>query len=151
MTTPPPQGQNPFAQGENPYGQTAPQGVPQQPSPYFNQGGAPVPPPAPARSKFKLYKNIAIGVVVVGVAIGAFISSRDDANTAKAGDCMSISNENSATNVDLEVVDCGDSKARFKVAEKKDGTGGCDRTKYSEYTETGDGDNFTLCLEELTK
>ncbi|SDK81755.1 LppU/SCO3897 family protein [Streptomyces indicus] len=149
MTTPP-QGQNPFAQGQNPYGQQpAPQGVPQQQSPYINQGGAPVPPPAPARSKFKLYKNIAIGVIAVAVIGGGYIASRDDANTAAVGDCMSISNEDSATNVDLEVVDCGDSKAKYKVAEKKDGSGSCDRTKYAQYNESGDGESFTLCLTPL--
>ncbi|MGW5467439.1 LppU/SCO3897 family protein [Streptomyces chartreusis] len=156
MTTPPPQG-NPFAQGQNPYAQgQPPQGqapYPQQPGqPGFPQQGMPVPPQQPgSKWTFKKIKNIVVGVVVVGVVIGGFIASRDDANTAKVGDCMSIGNPDSVTDPDLEVVDCSDSKAAYKVAEKKDDTStGCDRNKYAEYTQTGDGDNFTLCLEQLS-
>ncbi|MCL7426232.1 DUF2076 domain-containing protein [Streptomyces sp. NPDC057806] len=156
MTTPPPQGQNPFAQqGQNPYAQ--PQGqapYPQQPG--FPQQGAapyaPVPPEQPRRKlSFKTIKNIVIGVAVVSVVVGGFIASRDDANTAKVGDCMSISDPDSTTDPGLEVVDCSDSKAAYKVEDKKDGTtAGCDRTKYSEYTETGGSDDFTLCLSDYT-
>ncbi|WAZ22843.1 hypothetical protein STRCI_004142 [Streptomyces cinnabarinus] len=152
MSTPP-QGQNPFAQGQNPYAQ--PQGqAPQQPG--FPQQGAapyaPVPPEQPRRKlSFKTIKNIVIGVAVVSVIVGGYIASRDDANTAKVGDCMSISDPDSTTDPGLEVVDCSDSKAKYKVAEKKDGTiEGCDRTKYSEYTETGGSDEFTLCLADYT-
>ncbi|MDG4857420.1 hypothetical protein P8605_04480 [Streptomyces sp. T-3] len=169
MTTPPPQGQNPYGQpqGGNPYGQQAPQGypqqapqgypqqgypqqpgqpgVPQQPSPYFNQ--AP-PQPAPSRRvSFKTIKTVGMVVAFVILATVGFIASRDDADTAAVGDCMSIGNESSSSNPDLEVVDCGDSKAKYKVAEKKDGSGSCDLTKYSQYRESGSGDSFTLCLE----
>lgn len=155
MTTPPPQGQNPFAQGQNPYAQPQSQApYPQQPG--FPQQGAapyaPVPPEQPRRKlSFKTIKNIVIGVAVVSVVVGGFIASRDDANTAKVGDCMSISDPDSTTDPGLEVVDCNDSNAKYKVAEKKDGTtAGCDRTKYSEYTETGGSDDFTLCLSDYT-
>ncbi|MFJ6571402.1 hypothetical protein ACIQNU_28715 [Streptomyces sp. NPDC091292] len=163
MTTPPPQGQNPFAQGQQPQGQnpyaqgqqpTMPQqpgqpgqpGIPQQPSPYFNQGG-PVP-PQPQRRNFKTW--IRVGVVVVGLVVvaGAWLASRDDASTAKVGDCMSISNPDSSTDPGLEVVECSNSKAKYKVEEKKDDNSGCDRTKYSEYTETGGSKDFTLCLSD---
>ncbi|MEV0174483.1 hypothetical protein AB0I00_25595 [Streptomyces sp. NPDC050803] len=155
MTTPPPQGQNPFAQGQNPYGQPEGQNPYGQPG-YPQQGTAapyaPVPPEQPSRKlSFKTIKNIVIGVAVIGVVVGGFIASRDDANTAKVGDCMSISDPDSTTDPGLEVVDCGDSSAKYKVAEKKDGTTeGCDRTKYSEYTETGGSDDFTLCLADYT-
>ncbi|WP_328872539.1 hypothetical protein OHT76_21885 [Streptomyces sp. NBC_00287] len=156
MTTPPPQGQNPFAQGQNPYAQQ-PQGqapYPQQPG--FPQQGAapyaPVPPEQPRRKlSFKTIKNVVIGVAVVSVVIGGYIASRDDANTAKVGDCMSISDPDSTTDPGLEVVDCSDSSAKYKVAEKKEGTTeSCDRTKYSEYTETGGSDDFTLCLSDYS-
>ncbi|MDT9695573.1 hypothetical protein [Streptomyces sp. P17] len=156
MTTPPPQGQNPFAQGQNPYAQQ-PQGqapYPQQPG--FPQQGAapyaPVPPEQPRRKlSFKTIKNIVIGVAVVSVIVGGYIASRDDANAAKVGDCMSISDPDSTTDPGLEVVDCSDSSAKYKVAEKKDGTTeSCDRTKYSEYTETGGSDDFTLCLSDYS-
>ncbi|CAL9514736.1 LppU/SCO3897 family protein [Streptomyces griseomycini] len=155
MTTPPPQG-NPFAQGQQPQGQAPypPQGgFPQQAGqPGFPPPGAPVPPQQPRRKpSFKTIKNIVVAVIVVSVAVGGYIASRDDANTAKVGDCMSISDPNSTTDPGLEVVDCSDSKAKYKVAEKKDGTlDGCDRTKYSEYTETGGSDDFTLCLEDYS-
>jgi hypothetical protein len=163
VSTSPPQGQNPFAQGQQPYGQPQGQapyppqgGFPQQAGqPDFPQGGgpyAPVPPEQPRRKlSFKTIKNIVIAVIVVGVAVGGFIASRDDAAQAGVGDCMSISDPNSTTDPGLEVVDCTDSNAKYKVAEKKDGTSAsCDRTKYSEYTETGGGDDFTLCLEDYT-
>ncbi|NBE52800.1 hypothetical protein GUY60_15460 [Streptomyces sp. YC537] len=90
-----------------------------------------------------------VGLIVIG---GGWIASRDDAQAAEVGSCMSLGDASSSTDPDLEVVDCGDSKAKYKVAEKKDGaTGGCDRTKYSEYTQSGDGDSFTLCLEDYKK
>jgi len=158
VTTPPPQGQNPYGQpqGGNPYGGQAPQGYPQQqPSPYMSQGGpAAPPPPAPAsnRPKLKTVKNAFLVVAALTLAIVGWIASRDDAQAAEVGDCMSMGNASSSTDPDLEVVDCGDSKAKYKVAQKKDGaTGGCDRTKYSEYTQSGKGDSFTLCLENYTK
>ncbi|MCX4549540.1 hypothetical protein OG204_19145 [Streptomyces sp. NBC_01387] len=172
MSTPPPQGENPYAQqptpphgppqGGNPYGQQTPpgpygqpgqQGVPQQPSPYFNQGGGPVPPApvAPPRRGAMKFVKIGIAVVVVGLIAFGWFASRHDANTAKVGDCMSIGNPDSTTNPDLKVVDCSDAKAKYKVAEKKDGTSGeCDRSKYSQYTESGDKD-FTLCLSDYKK
>ncbi|AVH57689.1 MULTISPECIES: LppU/SCO3897 family protein [Streptomyces] len=154
MTTPPPQGQNPFAQGQQPYGQP-PQGqnpYGQQPGqPGFPQQGAPYDPVPPQRPKrgIKQYLRIAVIVFAVIAAGVGWIASRDDANTAKVGDCMSISNPESTTDPGLEVVDCSSSKAKYKVEEKKSDNSGCDRTKYSEYTETGKND-FTLCLSEYS-
>ncbi|TLS40735.1 hypothetical protein FE633_39785 [Streptomyces montanus] len=141
----PPQGQNPFAQGQPPQGQTAPQGYPQQPAaPY-----APVPPQRPKRG-IKQYLRIAVVIVgLIAAGIG-WMASRDDANTAKVGDCMSIGNPDSATNPELEVVDCGSSKAAYKVEQKKSDDSGCDRNKYAEYTETGGSSDFTLCLSEYS-
>jgi hypothetical protein len=162
VTTPPPHGQNPFAQGQQPYGQPPqdqapygppPQGYPQQPGqPGFpQQGTVPYAPVAPQRPKrgIKWYLRI---VVVAGALIAAlvgYISSRHDPDTAKVGDCMSISNPDSSTDPGLKVVDCTSSKAKYKVAEKKSDNSGCDRTKYAEYTETGK-DDFTLCLSEYS-
>jgi hypothetical protein len=120
--------------------------MPPQPSPYFNQGGPGLMPPQRPRRSAKTYLRIAGGIIGLVVVIGGWWASLDDANTAKVGDCMSIGNPNDSTNPDLQVVDCGSSKARYKVAMKKDGTAGCDRTKYSEYTESGNGNDFTLCL-----
>ncbi|MFD8000514.1 LppU/SCO3897 family protein [Streptomyces mirabilis] len=162
MTTPPPQGQNPFAQGQQPYGQPPqgqapygppPQGYPQQPAqPGFpQQGPIPYAPVAPQRPKrgVKWYLRIVVVVCALIAAIVGYISSRHDPDTAKVGDCMSISNPNSSTDPGLKVVDCTSPKAKYKVAEKKSDNSGCDRTKYAEYTETGK-DDFTLCLSEYS-
>ena len=104
----------------------------------------PVPPQRPKRG-IKQYLRIGVVVCAVIAAGIGWIVSRHDADTAKVGDCMSISRPNDATDPGLKVVDCGDSKAKFKVVQKKSDNSGCDRTKYAEYTETGSGD-FTLCL-----
>ncbi|MET9104943.1 LppU/SCO3897 family protein [Streptomyces antibioticus] len=151
MSTPPPQGQNPFAQGQ-----------PQ--APYPPQQGAvpfaPVPQQPRRRVSFKLIKNIVIVVAVLGVAIGGYIASRDDANTAAVGDCMHRGSS-SDSNPDLEVVDCTSSQAQYIVLAKVKGTftaltadSKCEAEakdfQYS-YTETGDGSNFLLCLKDYTK
>jgi hypothetical protein len=161
VTTPPPQGQNPFAQGQQPYGQPQAQapyppqgGYPQQPGqPGFPpQGGAPYAPVPPQRPKrpIKQYLRIGIAVVAVIAAGIGYLASRHDPDTAKVGDCMSISNPNNTTAPGLKVVDCTSSKAKYKVVQKKSNDSGCDRTKYSEYTETGGSDDFTLCLEDYS-
>ncbi|MEU5275986.1 LppU/SCO3897 family protein [Streptomyces asoensis] len=173
-TPPPPQGQNPYAQqGQNPYAQ------PQGQAPYPPQGGHPqqpgqpgqpgypaapygaVPPEQPRRKvSFKLIKNIVIIVAVIGVAIAAFISSRDDANTAAVGDCMHRGSSND-NDPDLEVVKCDSSQAQYIVLAKVKGTytqltadSKCEAEakdfQYS-YTESGDGSNFLLCLKDYTK
>ncbi|MEU6566271.1 LppU/SCO3897 family protein [Streptomyces parvulus] len=174
MTTqPPPQG-NPFAQGQpqapqqpqgqNPYAQ-APQGFPQQPGqPGIPPQGAPFGPvpPQPARRKpsFKTIKNIVIAVIVVGVAVGGYIASRDDATTAAVGDCMHRGSSNDS-NPDLEVVDCGDAKAQYQVLAKIEGSysaltaeSKCSAEakdfQYS-YTESGSGSDFLLCLKDYKK
>ncbi|MFD4875365.1 hypothetical protein ACFWOB_18660 [Streptomyces sp. NPDC058420] len=178
MTTPPPQSPNPYAQGQQPYGQpqtptpypphaqTPAPYPPQAQAPYPPQGGypqqpgqpgfppqgtgpyAPIPPQPRRRFSFKMIRLVVIIVIGIGVAIFGYISSRDDANTAKVGNCMHRGST-SDTNPDLEVVKCSSSEAEYKVAQKKSGTSAsCDRTKYSEYTESGDGDSFTLCLED---
>jgi hypothetical protein len=134
VTTPPPQGQNPYAQGQppqgqnpygqpqsgNPYSQPQPQaGNPQQ-SPYFNQG-APVPPPAaPARGGFKKYLRFIVPVAVLSIAAGTWFFGGGDATKLKAGDCLR--NTGSESNATVEKLDCGDSKATHKVLEKKDGS-----------------------------
>ncbi|WP_406469310.1 hypothetical protein OH738_20120 [Streptomyces hirsutus] len=167
MTTPPPQG-NPFAQGQqqpqgqNPFAQGQP-GFPQQAGqPGFPPQGAPVPPEQPRRKiGFKTIKNIVIAVVVAGVAIGGFIASRDDANTAAVGDCMHRGST-SDNDPDLEVVDCSSSDAQYKVLAKIDGSFLSDTLASSKceaeakefqyvYTQSGDGKDFLLCLKDYKK
>jgi hypothetical protein len=153
MSTPPPQGQNPFAQGQNPYAQA--QGAPTQ-APFPPQGAAPVPPqPQSRRSKFKLIKNIVIGIAVVSVAVGGYIASRDDADQAKVGDCLKSA---SSSTDRMEVVDCSSSEAETKVLKKIDGhftsftaETECRKVKgaTSFYAETGDGAEFLLCTSDV--
>ncbi len=107
-TPPPPQGQNPFAQGQ-----------PQ--APYPPQQGAmpyaPVPEQPRRKITFKLVKNVVIVLAVAGAAIGGYIASRDDANTAAVGDCMHRGSGNDS-NPDLEVVECSSSNAQYIVLAK---------------------------------
>lgn len=163
MTTPP-QGQNPYGQqpgqpypgqqpqyGQSPYGQQPQYGQ----SPYGQQppGGAPMaPPPAPQPRGGKVKKILIgiAGVVAIIAAGGAWLSGQDDADTAAKGDC--VINRGSDIKPDVEVVDCSSSDAEYKVAEKHDGEGECDREKYAQYSETKGSDVlFTLCLEPHKK
>ncbi|GHH70193.1 hypothetical protein GCM10018793_03850 [Streptomyces sulfonofaciens] len=170
MSTPPPQGQNPYAQAPNAYGQQPPPpqggygyppqqgqqpGMPPGPSPYINQG-APLPPAPPRRSRKSVLRIAGFAVVAV-VAIGGWYASRDDAKTASVGDCMHRGSTND-TNPDLEVVDCNDAKAQYKVLAKIDGTftsteadakcvAAAKDFQYA-YTETGGGNSFLLCLKD---
>ncbi|MEU3338433.1 hypothetical protein [Streptomyces sp. NPDC006668] len=172
MTTPP-QGQNPFAQGQQPYGQPQPQApypphaaYPQQPGqpgqPGFPPPGAAPYAPVPAQPRRKLsakaIKNIVIVAVVAVAAIVGYIASQDDANTAKVGDCMHRGST-SDTNPDLEVVDCGSSKAQYVVLAKVKGSYSTELSASTKceaaakdfqytYTESGDGSDFLLCLKD---
>ncbi|MGC5034453.1 LppU/SCO3897 family protein [Streptomyces sp. DT190] len=170
MSTPPPQG-NPFAQNQpagQPQAPYPPQdGYPQQPGQpgVPAQGGAPyapVPPqPSGRKLSFKTIKNIVIVVAVAGIAIGGWITSRDDANTASVGDCMHRGSTND-NNPDLEVVECSDAKAQFKVLAKIEGSYMTETLASSKceaeakdfqytYTESGDGKDFLLCLQDYKK
>ncbi|RLL67844.1 hypothetical protein [Streptomyces sp. Z26] len=165
MTTPPPQGQNPYGQqpGQSPYGQPQqPYGQqagqsPQQgqnpyaqqgPQPYGQPGGVPMaPPPVPPRGGKAKKILIGVGVAVaLLVAGGAYIAGQDDADQAEKGDC--VINRGTDMSPDVEVVDCSSSDAEYKVAVKHDGKADCDREKYAQYSETKGSDVlFTLCLE----
>jgi hypothetical protein len=173
VTTPPPQGQNPFAQGQQPYGQPQTQapyppqgGYPQQPGqPGFPPQGAapyaPVPPQPRRKLSFKTIRTIVVIVIALGAAIGGYIASRDDADTAKVGDCMHRGST-SDTDPDLEVVDCGSAKAQYVVLAKIKGSyttkisasTKCEAAakdfKYT-YTESNKSDDFLLCLKDYTK
>ncbi|KUO21428.1 LppU/SCO3897 family protein [Streptomyces dysideae] len=170
MTTPPPQGQNPFAQGQQPYGQPQGQapyppqgGYPQQPGqPGFPQQGAapyaPVPPEQPRRRfSFKTIKNILLVVGVGTVLIVGYIVSQDDAKNAAVGDCLKAPSS-SASDDTLEIVECSSSQAEVKVLEKIKGRyteltaeTACSKVDgaTSYYAETGGKSDFLLCLADV--
>ncbi|MEV0119705.1 hypothetical protein AB0H77_41705 [Streptomyces sp. NPDC050844] len=153
MTTPPPQGQNPYGQpqGGAPYPpQQGQPGVPQQPYPAFNQG-TPVPPPQPQRRPIKTYLRGAAVVLGIIVIAGGWWASRDDADTAAVGDCLKAASSSSDR---MEVVDCSSSEAESKVLKKIDGhftqisaETECRKVEGATgfYAETGDGEEFLFC------
>lgn len=110
-------------------------GFPQQGGPY-----APMPPQPQRKLKPRTIKNIVIIAVALVAAVGGYPASR---------------------NPDLEVVDCGSSKAQYVVLAKIDGTFtsasaqiSCE-TKAKDfqyaYMETKSSDDFLLCLKDYSK
>jgi hypothetical protein len=118
------------------------------------------PTPPQQTRKVRMIARIVIAVVVVGVGVGAWIASQNDADTAKVGDCMHQGSQDTS-DPDLEVVDCTSSDAQYKVLAKVSGyytteddatekcraAGASDATRF--YTQTGDGKDFLLCLKDL--
>ncbi|MFC9959472.1 LppU/SCO3897 family protein [Streptomyces nigra] len=79
----------------------------------------------------------------------------DDADKAEVGDCLKSA---SSSSDEMEVVDCTSSDAEAKVLKKIDGTytsftaeTACRKVSgaTSFYAQTGDGDNFLLCLSDV--
>ncbi|MFE1170897.1 hypothetical protein [Streptomyces sp. NPDC058773] len=106
----PPQPQAPYGQQPPPGYAAAPQ--PQQP---HMQGGAPVPPPQPAKRRSPKAILKAIGLVIAVIVFAVFwIASLDDAESAEAGDCVQKSS--SSLDDGLKVVDCSSSEAEYKVS-----------------------------------
>ncbi len=164
VTTPPPQGQNPFAQGQQPYGpppqgqnpytQQPPQGYPQQPGqPGFpQQQAAGFAPPQQPKRGIKPYLRIIGGVVVAVLVIGGYLFSKDneDAKKLAVGDCLY--NKGSDSDPDVVQVDCTNAKATHKVLKKADGASvpelTCQSVTGTTATLTWEetGESFTLCL-----
>ncbi|MEV6182199.1 hypothetical protein ACIHAR_23045 [Streptomyces sp. NPDC052016] len=148
MTTPPPAGQNPYAQPPVPQGQ--------QPYAPFPNQGAPVPPSAPAgrggKKVLRILGIIVVGLLVLGVKFGiGWWADRTDAETTSVGSCMH--NEGTDINPDLQEVDCSASEAEFQVVEKFDDTSDdtkCEAVKEAtiSYYQVGGGHNVVLCLKE---
>ncbi|MGV9701984.1 LppU/SCO3897 family protein [Streptomyces sp. NPDC003483] len=160
MATPPPHGQNPYAQQPTaPMGQQPGQpGVPQQQpyAPFPNQGGAPVPPPAPAPTTGKRVGKKALRIVIlIVIALGVYgvkwYLGQSDAETTSVGSCMH--NNGTDSNADLKTVDCSSGDAQYKVVSKFDNTS--DDTKCKNvsdatlsYIQSGGGHDVVLCLKE---
>ncbi|MEU9009212.1 hypothetical protein AB0D12_05365 [Streptomyces sp. NPDC048479] len=153
----PQQQQQPYPQQPQPgYGHPQQQGQPYPPQ--QQQWGTP--PPAPSSRGgglgAKTILKIIVAVIALIVFAIAYFMSQDDADKAEVGDCMK--NSGSTANADLEVVDCGDSKAAYKVTEVLPNTTDTSRCKsdltYVEQTRGGrrsSGKQFVLCLNEIKK
>ncbi|MER5407069.1 MULTISPECIES: hypothetical protein [unclassified Streptomyces] len=157
MTTPPPHGQNPYAQQPTaPMGQQPVQpGVPpQQPYAPFPNQGAPVPPPAPSPAKRggkKALRIVALILVAVALYGVKWYLGQSDAETASVGNCMH--NDGTDSKADLKTVDCSSGDAQYKVVEKFDDTS--DENKCKDvtdstiaYIQSGGGHDVVLCLKE---
>ncbi|MEV6732583.1 MULTISPECIES: hypothetical protein [unclassified Streptomyces] len=176
MTYPPQQGPGPYGQpvpnGQQPQGyppqpgygypqQQAqpPYGVAPQQYPHPQQFAAPPAPPARRGGMgiMKILKIIAGVVVVIMVAVGYF-ASRDDADKAEVGDCLT--NKGSTVTPDLQVVKCGGANAEFKVVkvipdtlDTKQCQGKSD-IGYQEQmrgSRRSSGKQFVLCIDEIKK
>ncbi|MFM9445202.1 hypothetical protein [Streptomyces acidiscabies] len=156
MTTPPPQGQNPYAQQPAPMGQQQTQPYGQYPAQGAPFQGAPVP-PAPPKRKKKLARILGVVVVavvaiVVKLGIGAVFSSDTEAEGTSVGACMH--NDGTNSKPDLSEVDCSSSKAEYKVVQKFDDTSDdskCEAVKEAtvSYYQIGAGHNVVLCLKDV--
>ncbi|MFB6823620.1 hypothetical protein ACFCXA_18755 [Streptomyces virginiae] len=170
MTHPPQPGTNPYAQPGQP-GQPGPYGQPGQPSqpgPYGQQppqGQGPqqwaAPPAPPARrggmGVLKILKIIGVVAVLIAVGVGYFLS-QDDADHAKAGDCLK--NNGTQISPDLQVVECGGATAEYKVVQVHQDTldtAKCENVSdigYQEQTSGGrrsSGKKFVLCIDKIKK
>jgi hypothetical protein len=156
---PPPYGQQPppYGQQPPPYGQqpAEPFNGQQPPPPYGQQPAGEFPPgptfdaQPPAKKKNTrriLTIVIALVVIAVGVVV-ALVVNRNSASSANAGDCIKVKSA-SATNADVEKIDCNDKAAVFKVAKKLgNDTDQCPTPDYEKYEQSGgSSSDFALCL-----
>lgn len=158
---PPPQGQQPYGgpppQGQ-PYGGPGGPGGPGQGAfgqgpggpggPGTPPGGYPTPPPPAPSAKpsaaGKIIKIVA-GLVVVGVIAVLVIKFwGTSAKAAEVGDCIKV-NSASATDADVEQIDCNDQAAAYKVAVVNDDGAPCPKQDESNYVYYEEGD-LRLCM-----
>jgi hypothetical protein len=128
------------------YGQPA--GGPPPQTPPGGMPGTPSYPPTPKKSKGRLYTILAIALVVIGVVVYFGIKqSKVAPSSASAGDCIKV-NSASASDADVEKIDCTSPEAVYKVGKKLDSTAAdCPSDSYDKYTQSGgSGDDFALCL-----
>ncbi|MFC7469355.1 hypothetical protein ACFQVA_20240 [Actinomadura keratinilytica] len=166
MTTPPPQGQNPYGQqppqGQNPYSQPQ-QGCPGRVSPRASPAGpvrgsrhARRGPGAAAKNKKNILRVVGL-VIALAVIGGGWWASQSDPAAAKAGDCVERGNDDD-NNPELKIVECNSDTAEYKVLAKIEGKfigmtaqSKCEDQaegfKYA-YTQTQGSDSFLLCLDD---
>lgn len=101
--------------------QPAQYGAPQQYGPPPQQGapppayGPPVQPPKSNMGRRRIIALVVLVLVLGGIGIAAYSSSKSSPDAAKVGDCVSKTGDNS-----VKKVGCGDSSATYKVVGKVD-------------------------------
>ncbi|MFJ8475088.1 hypothetical protein [Kitasatospora sp. NPDC094011] len=140
----PPYAQQPYAQP--PYAQQPPAG----PYGYPQPGATPPPPKRTARSKLRI-----AGVLggCVALAVGYFLTG-PGVSSAKPGDCVRVSGPRA-----VEIVNCTDSKANYKVLSTFTGTTDVTRCRQTPQTTSAvsgksgrrwNKTRYVLCLGPLT-
>ncbi|WP_424184077.1 LppU/SCO3897 family protein [Actinokineospora sp. G85] len=96
--------------------------------------------------KRKLIGAAAILVLVVVAGVVGVVSFTKSPASADAGDCIKV-NRGGATSADVDKIDCADQEAVFVVGKKLDSaTATCPDGDYQQYTSSGRGSSFALCL-----
>lgn len=105
------------------------------------------------RLRRKLLTGLGVLVLLAAGGVAAYVyydrELRDAPDGAAVGDCIKV-NRASATDADVQTIDCADPAALYKVAIRQVGQV-CPSDTYDSYTETSTGrrratDSFTLCL-----
>ena len=163
MTTPPDQPPHGFPPPQQPgWGPpSSPQGFPAQPpgqqhpqQPYpqpYQQPGYPQqfpPPPAKGTSRGAKALVAVVALGIVGIVVAGFIAGATGPAGADPGDCIKVVSA-SATDADVEKIDCSSAEAAFKVAANLDSSAdSCPDGDYAEYSDRGGrrSNGFKLCL-----
>ncbi|OKI36137.1 hypothetical protein A6A25_22370 [Saccharothrix sp. CB00851] len=85
---------------------------------------------------------------IVGVVVAGIIANLTGPSGAEAGDCIEVISA-SATDADVEKIDCSSPEAAFKVAAYLDSSAdSCPDGDYAEYSDRGGrrSNGFKLCL-----
>jgi len=142
----PPPGSYSVAGGQQPPGGSyfppAPGSDPNQPFP-----GQPA---APVKKKNPKWVWPLVAVLVIGVALGAWLLNRDNVSNAEVGDCVVVQSDS-----DFKIVDCNSAEAEYKVISIDDTDASAlacsgDDVDASIYTKGG-SDSKNWCLQGLWK
>ncbi|WP_156757542.1 LppU/SCO3897 family protein [Actinokineospora pegani] len=125
-----------------------PQGEPGQSPPYAQPPMSEVPPGQVGKGarKRKLIGAVVVLALVVVAGVVGVVSFTKSPASADAGDCIKV-NRGGSTSADVDKIDCADPAAVFVVGKKLDSAKAtCPDGDYQQYTSSGRGSDFSLCL-----